>query len=123
MCHACFHTTTLSFAPMEGPRTVLFQTSGSLCHAAMRTKSSGRRKLSKLMSYHVLGYINRDEPFSIMHGDSMTYHLRDNCRTPRPRPDDAFFLSLPHQLNFLQQMVVKKRPLLYGTTHSCFPLP
>ncbi len=42
----------------------------------MASESPSWSELSKLVAYHILGYIYRNELIPVMNGDSMTYEVR-----------------------------------------------
>src|SRR5438067_200518 len=49
----------------------------------------------------------------------MANHLRDDCRTPRPGPDDPLATLPIHVLDLLLEVAVDERPLLHRTGHRC----
>src|SRR5215510_13985635 len=52
------------------------------------------RKLSKLVSNHILCHIHGDELASVMDRKGVTDHFRNDRRTPRPCLDDLLFSGL-----------------------------
>src|SRR3989304_2617734 len=66
----------------------------------MDLESPGRRKLSKLVSNHVLSNIHRDELLSIVHRYRVAYHLRDYRRPAGPCFDDLPVHALIHDRDF-----------------------
>ena len=58
----------------------------------MSFEVAGRCKLAKLMAYHKLGYIHRDELITIMYRKCMPYKIRRDRRATAPCLDHRFFV-------------------------------
>jgi len=52
------------------------------------------------MPNHILGDVDRHMAPTIMHGKSMTDHLREDGARPTPRSDDGLIAALVHLFNF-----------------------
>src|SRR5882724_3683970 len=92
---------------------------GLLGHSLHRVtfECPGRRKLSQLVTHHILGNIYRDELLTVMAGQRMPDEFRKNCRAPRPGLDDLLLVLHVHRLHLLFQVLVDERSFFYGTTH------
>jgi hypothetical protein len=62
----------------------------------MSAKSTRYGKFTKLMAYHILGYIYRNVLPTIMDGYSMADHLGKYGGAPGPGFNDAFFVFAVH---------------------------
>ena len=54
----------------------------------MAAESTRGSELTELVSYHILGYINRDELVSVVNGNRLTYEIRRDHACARPGLDD-----------------------------------
>ena len=61
------------------------------------------------MTDHRFGDVHGNVFTSIVNGDCMTDHFRDDCGTSAPGFDYLFFAALVKRVNFFQQVVVYKR--------------
>src|SRR5579872_7372846 len=70
------------------------------------------RKLAQLVSHHVLGDIHRDELLPVVHRNSLSDELRQNCGTARPGAHHFLLIrrNQDGQLGF--QVRISERPLL-----------
>jgi len=67
----------------------------------MTTEQTGGGKLTQSMTYHVVGYVNRDMASAVMYGDGMTYHLGEDCAGAAPSANHFFVAGVIHFLNLL----------------------
>lgn len=70
----------------------------------MRSEGPGGGKLSQFMSYHGLRKEDGDMFPTIMHGNSVPYHVGNDGTISSPGPDDSLFISfieLPDLVNKL----------------------
>jgi hypothetical protein len=74
------------------------------------SEQAGGGKLTQTVAYHILGDVNRDMPTSIMDGNRMPNHLRENSAGAAPGTEYFLVTTLVHYLDFLQQFRVNKRP-------------
>src|SRR5206468_9499322 len=82
-------------------------------------KGSGRRKLTELVTDHILGHQYRNELVTVINAESEADELRKNRRAARPRPDDLVASGTARFLRFLEEVTVDKRPL---PNRACHPL-
>jgi hypothetical protein len=59
-------------------------------------------ELAQSMADHVFGNIDRDVPASVMDGNGMSNHLRENDACATPRPQNSLFTLLVHCFNSFQ---------------------
>src|SRR5688500_17440301 len=78
--------------------------------AAMALERAGQRELAELVAHHVLVDQHRDVVASVVHGDRVTHHLRQDHRATRPGLDRL--LVVGRRLHLLLQVVVDERTLL-----------
>src|SRR5512138_2832588 len=88
-------------------------------------KRPGGRKFSQLVAHHILGDVHRNELLPVVHGDGVPDELRQDGRTPRPRPDHLLLILLVQRAYLDHQVVIAEWPFFYRTTHSFSraPLP
>ena len=67
----------------------------------MPAENTGGGEFAQLMTYHVLGHINRDEFVAIMHGDGLSYKIRRDHRGSGPSLDRNLLLAFRSGQNFL----------------------
>src|SRR5688572_24212766 len=89
-----------------GPHSLILRTA-----CAVSLELARRGELSKLVTYHVLGHVHRNEFLSVMDGDRMTDHFRGNRRTARPRLVNLAFVCRVHVGNGLQKRRVNEGSL------------
>src|SRR5271163_3928879 len=68
------------------------------CFRGVTLERPRGRELAQLVADHVLRDVHRDE-------------LRQNGRTPRPRPHHFLLVLVVHRAHLLHQVIVDKRPL------------
>ena len=83
----------------------------------MPLERAGGRELAQLVPHHVLGDVHRDELLAVVHRDGVPHELRQNRRTPRPRPHHLLLVGGVQRVDLLFQVVVGKRPFFDGTPH------
>src|SRR5271167_2035399 len=67
------------------------------------------RKLTELMTHHILRNVHGNEFLAVVDCNGVTHHLREDCGAPRPRLYH-FLLEPPvEQFDFFHQVVVHKR--------------
>lgn len=71
----------------------------------MPSKLARRRKLTKLVTNHLIGDKDRSMRSPIVHSDRVTDHDRHDCRGPGPGYDHRATALLIGLLNFFQQLV------------------
>src|SRR5579862_8743678 len=81
------------------------------------------RELAKLVAHHRLGDEHRDVLATVVDGDRVPEHGRDDHRTPGPRPDDRFGSPVVLHVHLLHQVVVHEGALLKATRHRVLLLP
>src|SRR6266478_8547156 len=69
----------------------------------------GKAEFTQLMPHHVLGHIYRNEFPSVMHGNRMSHHLRNNRRAPRPRPQHFLLVARIHGSHLRRQVRIHER--------------
>src|ERR1700675_1257431 len=70
---------------------------------------TGKAEFAQLVSHHVLGHIYRNEFPSVVHGNRMSHHLRDNRRAPRPSPKHFLLVARIHAGYFRRQVRIHER--------------
>src|ERR1700694_4893660 len=70
---------------------------------------TGKAEFAQLVPHHVLSHIYRNEFPSVVHGNRMSHHLRDNRRAPRPRPQHFLLVARIHGSHFRRQMRIHER--------------
>src|SRR5579859_1238374 len=76
---------------------------------AVPFKRSRRGKLTELMAHHVFRDVHGNKLLSIMDGNSVTHHFRENRGTPRPSLHYLLLETSIQELDFLQQVAVDER--------------
>src|SRR5690606_30771105 len=71
---------------------------------------------------HGLGHEDRDVLATVVHGDRVAQHGRDDHRATRPRLDDVLGSGLVLSLNLAEQVLVDEGSLLETARHSSLPL-
>lgn len=80
----------------------------------MAMERSRWRKLAKLMSDHVLGYVDGEEASTIVDGDRLPDHLWEDRRSSRPRFNGSAIIgALVNDL--LHEVIVNERAFFYGS--------
>ena len=77
--------------------------------AAMTTEGASGSKLTKLVTYHVLGNIYGNELITIVHSESVTHKFGSNHRSTRPSLDHALLAALIHCVNLLFELYTNVR--------------
>src|SRR5689334_11476660 len=81
------------------------------------------RELAELVADHRLGDEHRDVLATVVHGDGVTEHRRNDHRPPRPGLDNSLGALLVLHVHLLHQVVVDEGPLLQATRHGRLLLP
>ena len=76
----------------------------------MTFKNTCGGKLTQFMTYHVFGNIYGDMFTPVMNRNSVSHHLRENCRTPRPSSDHLFLFSWFNCSTFFKRLSSMKGP-------------
>jgi len=76
--------------------------------AAVTTEGACGSELAKLVTYHVLGNINRDELVTIVHCKGVSHEVGRNHRSARPGLDHSLLSTLIHGVNLLLQFHADK---------------
>src|ERR687890_431401 len=77
----------------------------------------GRGELAELVPDHGLGHEDRDVLATVVHGDGVAEHVRDDRRAAGPGPDDGLGALLVLDVHLLEQVVVDERALLQAAWH------
>src|SRR5258706_8990368 len=80
--------------------------------AAVTLERAGHRELAELVTDHVLGDVDRNELASVVDGDRVTDHVRNDGRAARPGLDDLLVAFAIHRVDLRLQMAVDERSLL-----------
>src|SRR5579875_423509 len=83
---------------------------------------AGGRELAELVPDHALGDEHRHVLASVMHGDRVAEHVRDDRGPARPRLDHGFAVLVVLRVHLLEQVVVDERALLQAAWHRVLPL-
>src|SRR4051812_10052988 len=90
----------------------------------MELERAGGGELAQLVTDHRLGDVDGHVLATVVDGDGVADHLRDDRRSARPRLDDALLTLLVERVDLLEQMVVDERALLETARHDWWsPLP
>src|SRR6185437_10181490 len=71
--------------------------------ASMPVEFPGGGELAELVADHVFGDIHRHMRLAVMNRDGQADHHRQNCRSARPRLDNALVAAPGHPRNLLEQ--------------------
>jgi len=71
-----------------------------------------RRKLSELVSYHVLSYEHGVEDLPVVHEERVSNEVRSNHGAARPGFDRLLHACIVHLVDLFEEMEVDERPLL-----------
>ena len=74
----------------------------------MATKCSGWREFAKFVSYHVFRDVDWHMAPTVVDGDGMTDHLREDCTCPAPGPYHDFLILVIELLNLFEQFWLTK---------------
>jgi hypothetical protein len=69
----------------------------------MATEHPGWSEFTQSMSDHILCYVYRHMPASIVHSDRMANHLGKDSAGPAPGTDDFLIAPFIHGFDFLQE--------------------
>ena len=72
--------------------------------AAVTTEGACGSELAKLVTYHVLGNINRDELVTIVHCKGVSHEVGRNHRGACPRLDHVLLATFVHSKYFLLKL-------------------
>src|SRR3712207_9200327 len=87
-------------------------------------EGAGGRELAELVPDHGLGHEDRDVLATVVHGQGVAEHVRDDRGTTRPGADHVLGALLVLGVHLLEQVVVDERALLQAAWHVCrTPLP
>src|SRR5208283_4633686 len=79
---------------------------------------AGKAEFAQLVSHHVLGHIHRNKFPSVVHGNRVSHHLRNNRRAPRPSPQHLLFVTRIHGFHFRRQVRVHERSFFCRSSHK-----
>src|SRR6188508_736608 len=82
-----------------------------------------RRELTEAVPDHVLADEDRHVATTVMDGDRVPDHLREDHARPRPRLEHLALAALVHVVDAAEQARVDEWSLLDGTTHLSAPNP
>src|SRR5699024_1130200 len=80
-------------------------------------EGTGGRELAQLVADHGLGHEHGDVLASVVHGDRVTQHCRDDHRATRPGLDDVLRPRLVLRDNLAKQVLVDEGALLQTAWH------
>src|SRR3954449_550501 len=80
-----------------------------------------RGELAQLVPDHALGDEHRDVLATVVHGDRVPEHVRDDRRATRPRLDHVLAALVVLVVHLLEQVVVDERALLQTSWHYLDP--
>src|SRR3954470_5906791 len=80
-----------------------------------------RGELAQLVPDHALGDEHRDVLATVVHGDRVPEHVRDDRRATRPRLDHVLAALVVLVVHLLEQVVVDERALLQTAWHWLLP--
>src|SRR3954468_24519359 len=80
-----------------------------------------RGELAQLVPDHALGDEHRDVLATVVHGDRVPEHVRDDRRATRPRLDHVLAALVVLVVHLLEQVVVDERALLQTSRHYLDP--
>ena len=87
----------------------------------MALERSGECKLAKLVSDHILGYINRNVLLTVMNSDGVTDELREYGRRAGPGLQNFLLVLRIHGLNTCKKLCFYIRCFLKASAHLIFP--
>src|SRR5208337_894100 len=79
---------------------------------------TGKAEFAQLVPHHVLGHIYRNELPSVVHGNRVPHHLRNNRRAPRPSPQHLLLVTRIHGFHFRRQVRIHERSFFCRTSHK-----
>src|ERR1035438_569321 len=79
---------------------------------------TGKAEFAQLVSHHVLGHIYRNKFPSVVHGNRVSHHLRNNRRAPRPCAQHFLLVTRIHGSDFRRQMRVHERSFFCRSSHN-----
>src|SRR5205823_3255650 len=77
-----------------------------------------RGKFAELVPDHAFGYEDRDVLAAIVHRNSVTEHVRDDRRAPRPGLDHGLGTLVVLVVHLFEQVAVYERALLQAAWHD-----
>src|SRR4030088_2143040 len=77
-----------------------------------------RGELAQLVPHHGLGDEHRDVLATVVYGDRVPQHVRDDRGPSGPGLDDRLLVGLVEDVHLLEQVVVDEWALLQTTRHS-----
>ncbi len=78
----------------------------------MPAEGAGGRKLTELVTYHILGNVDRNMSPAIVNSDGMTHHLREYGACATPSSNDLLVATLIHILHAFEQFRLYKGTFL-----------
>src|SRR5580658_6468118 len=78
-------------------------------------------ELAQLVTHHRLGHIDGHVLATIVDGDGVTHHVRDDRRAARPGLDHSLLARGVEGVHLLQEVIVHERTLLQTTRHEVWP--
>src|SRR6266568_2660937 len=80
-----------------------------------------RGELAQLVPHHGLGDEHRDVLATVVHGDRVPQHVRDDRGPSGPGLDDRLLVGLVQHVHLLEQVVVDEGALLQAAWHPSLP--
>src|SRR6478736_10177626 len=80
-------------------------------------EGAGGREFAQFVADHGLGHEHRDVLASVVHGDGVTQHGRDDHRTARPGLDDVLGAGFVLDDDLAKQVLVDEGALLKAARH------
>src|SRR6188472_3825520 len=99
-----------SYAPASAAAALLV-----VLHVA--AEGAGGRELAQFVADHGLGHEHGDVLASVVHGDGVTQHGRDDHRTARPGLDDVLGAGFVLDDDLAKQVLVDEGALLKAARH------
>src|SRR5581483_5972132 len=83
----------------------------------MSAEGAGGSKLTQTMADHIFRDVDRNMAASIVDGNRVSNHLREDHAGAAPGANHFLFAFLVHRLDALQQLRLNKRTFFQGTRH------
>ena len=84
----------------------------------MPTERPCRRKLTQLVTDHILRDVDGNELLAVVNGQRVPHHFRNDGRTTRPGLHYCLATRFIHDLDLSKQVFVYERSLLQRSRHS-----
>src|ERR1039457_7143999 len=88
------------------------------CFHRVSLELTGKAEFAQLVSHHVLGHISPNKFPSVVHGNRVSHHLRNNRRAPRPRPQHLLLVTRIHAFDFRRQVRIHERSFFCRSSHK-----